>query len=410
MLNKLASYFRSGWERNLAILWFGCFITGFGNSMTMPFMPLFIDTLGHFSPWQLNVLSGAAFSITFLAKAIVSPLWGKLADRKGRKLMCLRASGVMTLTITLIALTTNVWILILLRGIQGSFSGYINNAQAIVAQESPRAKKGQAMGTLATGQVTGTLLGPLMGGFLVDHFGFRAAFYIAGALMFVVFWTTLFFVHENFKPIAATAMRKIKTVFKELQAPRVLFGVFLTTLVVQASASSIQPIVSLFVRQLLHGHGDVASVSGVVAAAPGMATLIAASIMGRIIDRVGAQKILVIGLVTASIVLVPMIFLQNVKQFIFLRFLFGISDAAVIPAYQTLMTLNSPQDAFGRIFSYSQSFQAMGSVVGPMLGSLIASLAGYRSVFVLTLGLEIICLIYVIFAAKYPKKKVDSVN
>ncbi|MFD1672127.1 MFS transporter [Agrilactobacillus yilanensis] len=400
----LAGYFKKGWQRNLAVLWFGCFITGFGNSMTMPFLPLFIDTLGHFTSWQLNILSGLAFSITFLAKAIVSPLWGRLADRKGRKLMCLRASGVMTITITLIAMTTNVWVLIVLRAIQGSFSGYINNAQAIIAAEAPSDKKGQAMGTLATGQVTGTLLGPLIGGFLAGRFGYRASFFIAGALMFVVFWTTLFFVHEQFKPIAAAAMRPIKAVFSTISAPRVLIGVFLTTLVVQASATSIQPIVSLFVRQLLGGHGDVAMISGIVSAAPGMATLIAASSMGRVIDHVGAQKILVLGLIAAVLVLVPMVFLQNVKEFIFLRFLFGLSDAAVIPAYQTLMTVNSPKDAFGRIFSYSQSFQAMGSVIGPMLGSFIASLAGYRSVFLLTLVLEVICLAYVVFAGKHPKK------
>lgn len=404
MTHIFTNYFKPGWQRNLAVLWFGCFITGFGNSMTMPFLPLFIDTLGHFNAWQLNILSGLAFSITFLSKAIVSPLWGRLADRKGRKLMCLRASGVMTITITLIAMTTNVWILIILRAIQGGFSGYINNAQAIIAAEAPNHKKGQAMGTLATGQVTGTLLGPLIGGFLAGRFGYRASFFIAGALMFVVFWTTIFFVHEHFKPIAAAAMRSIKAVFQDLEAPRVLIGVFLTTLVVQASATSIQPIVSLFVRQLLNGHGNIALISGVVSAAPGMATLIAASGMGRVIDHVGAQRILVLGLIAAVIILVPMIFLQNVKEFVFLRFLFGLSDAAVIPAYQTLMTVNSPRDAFGRIFSYSQSFQSMGSVIGPMLGSFIASLAGYRSVFVLTLVLEVLCLGYVLYASKHPKK------
>ncbi|GAF39210.1 multidrug-efflux transporter, major facilitator superfamily [Agrilactobacillus composti DSM 18527 = JCM 14202] len=50
MRTVLGNYFRRGWQRNLAVLWFGCFITGFGNSMTMPFLPLFIDTLGKFTP------------------------------------------------------------------------------------------------------------------------------------------------------------------------------------------------------------------------------------------------------------------------------------------------------------------------------------------------------------------------
>ena len=82
------------WKRTFISLWLGCFITGLGFSMTMPFMPLFMETLGNFSTWQLNLYSGLAFSMTYLSQAIVSPYWGSLADRKGRKLMCMRASGV----------------------------------------------------------------------------------------------------------------------------------------------------------------------------------------------------------------------------------------------------------------------------------------------------------------------------
>ena len=83
---------KARWQQNMVFLWFGNFMTGMGFSMTMPFLPLYIQTLGHFNAWQLNLLSGTAFAITFLAKAIASPFWGKLADPYGRKPMCLRAS------------------------------------------------------------------------------------------------------------------------------------------------------------------------------------------------------------------------------------------------------------------------------------------------------------------------------
>ena len=87
------------WQLNLSILWLGSFITELGNALTLPFLPLYIATLGNYHGWTLNILSSIAFAVTYLAKTIVSPIWGRLADRHGRKLMCLRASGVMTLTI-----------------------------------------------------------------------------------------------------------------------------------------------------------------------------------------------------------------------------------------------------------------------------------------------------------------------
>ena len=72
--------------------------------MTMPFMPLFMETLGNFSTWQLNLYSGLAFSMTYFITSNCITILGSLADRKGRKLMCMRASGVMAFTIFLTGL------------------------------------------------------------------------------------------------------------------------------------------------------------------------------------------------------------------------------------------------------------------------------------------------------------------
>ncbi len=124
--------------RNFRILWFGSLITDLGNAMTLPFIVLYIQTLGHYSTTQLNLLGAAAFAVTYACKALVAPLWGRLADQKGRKLMCLRASGMMTLTILGVGLAPNVTILLILRAAQGAFSGYINNANALISLTAPR--------------------------------------------------------------------------------------------------------------------------------------------------------------------------------------------------------------------------------------------------------------------------------
>ncbi|EAQ6307319.1 MFS transporter [Salmonella enterica] len=166
------------WKVNLISVWFGCFFTGLAISQILPFLPLYISQLGVSSHEALSMWSGLTFSITFLISAIVSPMWGSLADRKGRKLMLLRASLGMAIAILLQAFATHVWQLFLLRGIMGLTSGYIPNAMALVASQVPRERSGWALSTLSTAQISGVIGGPLMGGFVADHIGLRAVFLI----------------------------------------------------------------------------------------------------------------------------------------------------------------------------------------------------------------------------------------
>lgn len=386
----------SSWQHNLYFLWVGNFMTGMGFSMTMPFISLYVATLGHFTTSQLNLLSGFAFAITFLAKAIVSPYWGKLADQYGRKLMCLRASLGMTITITACGFAPNVAILIVLRAIQGCFSGYINNANAIVAASVPVDRSGKALGTLATGNVVGTLVGPLLGGALASSFGYRGSFFVAGAMMLVVFLLTMFFVHEEFTPVDKVQLQPMKLVFHTLKYPMLIWGLFVTTLVIQAANMSITPIISLLIKQLMHHGGQVAMVSGIISSLPGVVTLIFSPILGSLSDHIGPEKVLGVGLVAAIVCFVPMSFAQNVWQLGIWRTLLGFSDAAMLPAIQTLMTHYVPKEAFGRVFSYNQSFQAMGSVSGPMLGSLVANAFSYQGVFMMTAILEGFNLVFLV--------------
>ena len=375
---------RKPWEQNLFVLWFGTFMAGIGFSLVMPFMSLYIDTLGSYTTSQLNFWSGITFSSTFLVTTLISPWWGKLADQKGRKLMLLRASLGMAIVISLMGCVTSVYQLVALRLLQGIFSGYISNATALVATGTPKEKSGQVLGTLATGSVTGTLLGPLLGGISASAFGYRPTFFITGIILFFVFLLSLFFVHEKFVPIKKEDMSSAKQIFKDLKYPHVVIGMFVTTMIIQASNNSISPIISLYIRQLLNGHGNVTLISGIIASIPGIATLIAAPRFGRLGDKIGSERILAIGLGFAILVYIPMAFVTNVWQLAGLRFLIGISDACLLPAVQALITKYSPHNAAGRIFSYNQSFQATGNVVGPMIGSSVSSVFGYRGVFIST--------------------------
>lgn len=382
------------WKRNLSVLSIAVFIAGIAFSEIMPFLSLYINTLGNFSHQQLSFWSGIVYSVTFIVSAIVSPWWGKLADKKGRKPMILRAGIGMSLVIASMGLVQNVWQLLLLRMLQGVFAGFISNSNALVATETPKINSGQALGTIASATTAGTLLGPLVGGALTSIFSYRITFMITGGLLLICSILVLFFVHEDdFKPVTTKKLDKASGVIKSLRSPHLIFGLLLTTLIIQAANNSINPIVSLYVRQLLNDHGNVVFISGIIAALPGIATFLVASHFGALGDKIGTHKIIVAGFIAASIFFFLTAFVQNTVELGILRFLVGFSDACLFPQVQTMLTKNSPAAVTGRIFSWNQSAMYIGNIVGPLLGSFVSGMFNYSMVFIVTTVIVLINLL-----------------
>jgi DHA1 family multidrug resistance protein-like MFS transporter len=382
------------WKKNLFVLSIAVFIAGIAFSEIMPFLSLYINTLGNFSHQQLNFWSGIVYSGTFIVSAVVSPWWGKLADKKGRKPMILRAGIGMSVVIACMGLVQNVWQLLLLRMLQGVFAGFISNSNALVATETPKTNSGQALGTIASATTAGTLLGPLVGGALTSIFSYRITFMITGGLLLLCSILVLFFIHEDdFKPVTAKKLDKASGVIKSLRSPHLIFGLLLTTLIIQAANNSINPIVSLYVRQLLNGHGNVVFISGVIAALPGIATFLVASRFGALGDKIGTHKIIVAGFIAASIFFFLTAFVRNTVELGILRFLVGFSDACLFPQVQTMLTKNSPAAVTGRIFSWNQSAMYIGNIVGPLLGSFVSGMFNYSMVFIVTTVIVLINLL-----------------
>lgn len=373
------------WKVNLISVWFGCFFTGLAISQILPFLPLYISQLGVTSHEALSMWSGLTFSVTFLISAIVSPLWGSLADRKGRKLMLLRASLGMAIAILLQAFATNVWQLFLLRGIMGLTSGYIPNAMALVASQVPRERSGWALSTLATAQISGVIGGPLMGGFIADHVGLRPVFFITAMLLVVSFMVTLFLIKEGVRPTLKKSERLSgKAVFASLPYPALVISLFFTTLVIQLCNGSISPILALFIKSMAPDSNNIAFLSGLIASVPGVSALISASRLGKLGDRIGTERILMATLICAVVLFFAMSWVTTPFQLGVLRFLLGFADGAMLPAVQTLLVKYSSDQITGRIFGYNQSFMYLGNVAGPLMGATVSAMAGFRWVFIAT--------------------------
>ncbi len=368
-----------------------------------------MSQLGVTSHEALSMWSGLTFSVTFLVSAIVSPMWGSLADRKGRKLMLLRASLGMAIAILLRAFATNVWQLFILRAIMGLTSGYIPNAMALVASQVPRERSGWALSTLSTAQISGVIGGPLLGGFLADHVGLRAVFIITAILLTVSFLVTLFLIKEGGRPVVSKSERLSgKAVFASLPYPGLMISLFVTTMVIQLCNGSVGPILALFIKSMAPDSSNIAFLSGMIAAVPGVSALMSAPRLGKLGDRIGTARILMATLIIAVILFFAMSFVTTPLQLGVLRFLLGFADGAMLPAVQTLLVKYSSDQVTGRIFGYNQSFMYLGNVAGPLLGASVSAMAGFRWVFAATALVVLLNIIQLAFALRRRRRIAEA--
>lgn len=371
------------WKKNLMIAWLGCFFTGSSMSLVMPFIPVYIEQLGT-SPEKITFFSGLAISVTALAAAIVAPVWGHLADRKGRKVMMIRAAAGMTITMGSLAFVPNVYWLLFMRFFNGILSGYIPNATAMIASQAPKEKSGWALGTLATGGVAGSLIGPLIGGALAEWFGMANVFIITGVVLFITTLLTIFFVKEDFTPLSKNNFVTTREIFDKIGHKSILLGLFATTLILQIGVTSISPILTLFIRTLTHNSENVLVVSGLIVSVAGISALISAPFLGKLGDHIGNHNVLILGLFLAFICYIPMAYVQTPFQLGILRFMLGFSTGALMPSINTLIGKITPSEGVSRIYSYNQMCSNLGQVLGPLVGSLVANQYNYRAVFIVT--------------------------
>ena len=356
--------------------------TGLAISQILPFLPLYVSQLGVTSHQALSMWSGLTFSVTFGVGDCLADVGA--ADRKGRKLMLLRASLGMAIAILLQAFATNVWQLFILRAVMGLTSGYIPNAMALVASQVPRERSGWALSTLSTAQISGVIGGPLLGGFLADHVGLRAVFFITAILLTVSFLVTLFLIKEGARPQMSKAERLSgKAVFASLTHPGLVISLF-SPPVIQLCNGSIGPILALFIKSMAPDSNNIAFLAGMIAAVPGISALISAPRLGKLGDRIGTSRILLATLCCAVVMFFAMSFVTSPLQLGVLRFLLGFADGAMLPAVQTLLLKYCSDNVTGRIFGYNQSFMYLGNVAGPLIGASVSAMAGFRWVFIAT--------------------------
>lgn len=374
------------WVRNLAGLWVVQFFTVAGFSSLMPFLPIYVRELGIESVADNGIWSGILFSAVFITTAAMSPVWGTLADRHGRKPMLLRALVAMAVCVALMGRAGDVWQLLILRLVQGVLGGSVPMANALMATSAPRERLGFAMGTLQTAMASGSIIGPLLGGSLADHFGIRTVFLLTAGLLIVAAVTAQVLVKENFAPEPRRPGEGFFDSVRETFGYGQLRVIFFLLFVAQFSAMIIEPIVTLYISTLQSSFSlGLATEAGLIFAAAGFTGLVAAPLWGRLGDRTGRYKVIVtLAVFGAALAYFPQGVVGDTQQLLALRSVLGIFNAATGPAVFALVACIVPSNRQGGAFGLTSTPIMLGNLAGPVAGGLLQAALGIRSVFFIT--------------------------
>lgn len=373
------------WRRNLAVCVFGSFTTIVGMTLLLPFLPLYVEHLGVSDHAAIVQWSGACFAATFFTAGLVAPLWGALADRYGRKLMLIRASLGMAAAMSVMGLVGNVWQLFGLRLLIGFLGGYSSGSTVLVATQSPRARSGWALGTLSSGIMAGNLAGPLIGGVLPRWIGMRNTFLLVGGVIFLTFVTTILLVKEERRP--ARRADRARGGWSAVPDRRPVVAMLATGLLLMVATMSVEPIITVYVGTLVPDPARVTFVSGLVMSASALGSILSASRLGRLADRVGPWTVIATCLLASAGLLIPQAFVTAGWQLVALRFLMGLALGGLLPCITSVIRHGVPEGAAGAILGYSISAQFAGQVVGPLLGGFVGGHVGMRAVFLGTSAL-----------------------
>ncbi len=362
------------------------FIMSVAFSIVAPLMPLFLPHLGVESPAAVNMWAGVLAASTSCVAIFTAPIWGGLADRYGRKLMVLRSTLGIAIFTFLMGFAQGPWQMLALRAGMGALAGFSSASVVMVASSVPEKRMGYSLGLMSTGQLVGSLAGPLIGGGIADLTGsFRLPFYCAGIMCFSAFVATLLLVPERFTPPDASKPRpSLVAGFRVVMASGGLMAVIFVMMMGQFSTQAVGPVITLYVREMLGTRPDLATLGGLAFSATGLAGVLAVPFLGRRSDRIGYRRMLLICLAGAAAFTIPMALPLGYPAFVAERFGLGLFVGAVLPVSNAMVGRLTDPAQRGMAYGVISSAYFVGNTMGPLAGGAIAASVGINWVFAVT--------------------------
>ena len=389
------------WKRTVYISLVCVFCTAFGVSQLAPILPLYFHDLGVQTPEAMSLWSGLATGATYIIVCLAAPFWGRVADKKGRKITLIRSSFGMALCNALIAFQTTPEGVVLIRLIQGLVSGFYSASITLIASETPIERTGWALGLLASANLAGSLIGPLLGGYIADTVGIRNNFIIVGALMGLAGVLATIFIHENYVPKPNPEKLSIRKLKEQIPEFNSIVALCVASFIYAICIMSLQPVISVYIKGIVPSDTEnLAFIAGAVFSAMGIAQLMSSSPLGKLVDKIGPRKVLVVSLIYVGILNIPQAYVSDVYQLAIIRFLQGFGLGGMLPALNTHLSSKTPREFTGQVFSYNQSCLFFGYFLGSVGGASLMAWLGFTTLFWVSGGLFIISALWIGFKLK----------
>lgn len=310
--------------------------------------------------------------------------------------MILRAGIGLSIVYLLTGFAPNVYILIVLRVVQGALAGYATACNTLIATQTDREHVGYALGALSTASIAGSLLGPTLSGLIDAVLGLQAIFFITSGFLLISFIITLLFVQESFVRDDKKS-QGLREIWNSVPQKELTVVILITFFVLGIGLYSVEPIMTQYVSQLSPNAIHIALISGLVFSATGLSNIISAPRLGKLSDRIGPHKVIMISLIVAGVLYLPQAFVQNPWQLLALRFLLGFAMGGLVPSVSIMIKKITPDNLTGRIFGLNMSLGYLGVAVGAVLGGQIAGRLGFQYVFYITSALMFLNAVWVYF-------------
>ncbi|SEU00662.1 MFS transporter [Paenibacillus sp. NFR01] len=369
------------WKRNLAVLWTGVFFCSMAYSISIPFMSIFLsDDLGVHS--HLEAWSGISFGITFLASALISPYWGSLSDKYGRKPMLIRSGFSLAALYLINYFVHDPYVFVVVRIFQGLLAGFVPASIALVATNTPDEKTGYALSIMSTAGATGSIVGPLIGGVVSYYSDNRTAFLFSSAIVLVAAMiATLFAKEHNFDRSAKRS--HVMDDIREARSNSAFMTLLSLSGIATFSVMILEPLLPIYLLDMGISKDSATLQAGIVFSAVGIATVIMAPLWGRLGTRKGFGMILFLGLIGGGIGNILQYFVSGYVEFAALRFVYGLFYAGVIPSVNAMIVKTIEPGFRGRAFGLNQSASQLATMAGPIIGGLLGGMMPIRGVFVI---------------------------
>jgi DHA1 family multidrug resistance protein-like MFS transporter len=366
-----------GWERNVWALALVVFTAFVGFQFFSPFLPLYVIELGVTDPTRVALWSGALTAVTPAVSGLLGPLWGRVADRVGRKMMMIRSLVGFVVIVAAMGLVTSVTQLLIARVLQGVIAGFSVMAMALASVSCPKEKVPVAIGRVQGAQLLSVAVGPAAGGYVASHFGLRYAFFVtAGMCALALLGLILLFTEARPHDGAGRPDPAGRSTFplREAFALRgfpLALGLLFIAQFIDRGLGLLVPLKVATLPDVPH----IAATSGEIISLGAVCATVSATVVGRLAQRWPAERLLLIGLIAGGLPCALMAYADGWPSLMLLRCLTGLClGGALTLAYSIGGALVSSERR-GAAFGWLALGVQVGTASSPLASGGLAALS-----------------------------------